>query len=45
MEIQSQPGKIVPTTLSQQNQSQKRASEVAQVVGPKFKPQYHTKQE
>jgi hypothetical protein len=37
------PRQVVCQTLSQKkkNQSQKRAGEVAQGVGPEFKPQYH----
>jgi hypothetical protein len=34
---------IVHETLSRKNPSQKRTDEVAQGVGPKFKPQYHKK--
>jgi hypothetical protein len=41
--VQSQPGQIVPETLSQKQPSQKRAGGVAQGVGPEFKPQYHKK--
>jgi hypothetical protein len=40
----SQPGQIVGETLSQKNPSQKKEGGVAQGVGPKFKPQYHKKQ-
>jgi hypothetical protein len=36
---QSQPGQIVCKTLYQKYPSQKRAGEVAQGVGPEFKPQ------
>jgi hypothetical protein len=39
----SQPRQIVCETLSQKNPSQKRAGEVAQGLGPEFKPQYHKK--
>jgi hypothetical protein len=39
--VWSQPGQIVHETLSWKNTSQKRASGVAQGVGPEFKPQYH----
>jgi hypothetical protein len=38
--VQSQLGQIVVETLSQKNPSQKRAGEVAQGVGPEFKPHY-----
>jgi hypothetical protein len=41
--VQSQPGQIVPETLSWKNPAQKRAGGVAQGVGPEFKPRYHTK--
>jgi hypothetical protein len=40
--VQSQPGQIVHETLSRKNTLQKKASGVAQVVGPEFKPKYHT---
>jgi hypothetical protein len=40
--VQSQPWQIVLEALSQK-QSQKRASGVAQGVGPEFKPQYRKK--
>jgi hypothetical protein len=39
--VQSQPGQIVCKTLSQKNLHKKRAGEVAQGVGPEFKPKYH----
>jgi hypothetical protein len=39
----SQPGKIVPQTLSQKSPTPKRAGGVAQGEGPEFKPQYHRK--
>jgi hypothetical protein len=38
--VRSQPGQIVPETLSQKNPSQKITGRVAQGVGPEFKPQY-----
>jgi hypothetical protein len=41
--VQSQPGKKVCKTLSQNNPSQKRAGGVAQDIGPEFKPQYQGK--
>jgi hypothetical protein len=41
--VQSQPRQIVFETLSWKNPSQKKASGVAQGVGPEFKPQYHQK--
>jgi hypothetical protein len=43
--VQSQPGQIVHETLCQKKKkpSQKRASGVAQGVGPEFKAQYHQK--
>jgi hypothetical protein len=41
--VPSQPGQIVCKTLSQKKLSQKKASGVAQGVGPKFKPQYRKK--
>jgi hypothetical protein len=40
--VQSQPRQIVQETLSQKNPLQKRASRVAEAVGPEFKPQYRT---
>jgi hypothetical protein len=43
IEVRSQPKQIVHKTLSQKNSSQKMAGEVAQGVGPEFKPQYHKK--
>jgi hypothetical protein len=39
--VQSQPRQIVLKILSQKNPSQKRSGEVAEGVGPEFKPQYH----
>jgi hypothetical protein len=36
--VQSQPGQIVHETISCKNPSQKRASGMAQSVGPDFKP-------
>jgi hypothetical protein len=36
--VWSQPGKIVPKTLSGKNPSQKGFGGVAQGVGPEFKP-------
>jgi hypothetical protein len=45
IKVRSQPEEIVHETLSQQQKkSQKRASGVAQGVGPEFKPQ-QTKKE
>jgi hypothetical protein len=46
--VQSQPEQIVLKTPSQKNQKpkqtlKKRAGGVAQSIGPKFKPQCHTK--
>jgi hypothetical protein len=44
--VRSQPGQIVlqdPIAKKQKKASQKRASEVAQGVGPEFKPPYHQK--
>jgi hypothetical protein len=41
--VQSQPRQTVWETLSQKHPSQKKASEVAQGVGPELKPQYHQK--
>jgi hypothetical protein len=41
--VQSQHKHTVCKTLSQKHPSQKRAGEVAQGIGPEFKPQYHTK--
>jgi hypothetical protein len=40
--VQSQPGQIVPETLSQKKKPspRKRAGGVAQGIGPEFKPQY-----
>jgi hypothetical protein len=38
--VQSQPGEIVPETLSRKNPSLKRASGVTQDVGPELKTQY-----
>jgi hypothetical protein len=43
IEVWSQPGQIVPETLSQKKHLQKRAGGVAQGVGPEFKLQYHKK--
>jgi hypothetical protein len=43
IKVQSQPGQIVFETLSRKNPSHKRASRVAQGVGPEFKPQYRKK--
>jgi hypothetical protein len=40
---QNQPGQIVCKILSQKSPSQKRASGVAQGVGPEFKSQYRKK--
>jgi hypothetical protein len=39
--VQSQPGQILPETLSQKTHHKKRTGGVAQVVGPEFKPQHH----
>jgi coenzyme F420-reducing hydrogenase beta subunit len=39
--VRNQPGQIVHETLSQKYLSQKRASRVAQGVGPEFKLPYH----
>jgi hypothetical protein len=39
----SQHRQIVCETLSRKNPSQKRASGVAQGIGPEFKPQNHKK--
>jgi hypothetical protein len=41
--VQSQSGQIVCEPLPRKNPTQKRAGEVAQGVGPEFKPQYHKK--
>jgi hypothetical protein len=41
--VQSQPGQIVPETLSRKNPSQYRAGGVAKGLGPEFKPQYRKK--
>jgi hypothetical protein len=41
--VQSKPGQIVHETLSQKYPSPKRATGVAQGVGPEFKPQYGKK--
>jgi hypothetical protein len=45
--VQSQPGQIICETLSQKNPSQKGggggAGDMAQGIGPEFKPQYHKK--
>jgi hypothetical protein len=41
--VPSQPGQTVREILSQKYPSQKRAGEVAQGVGPEFKPQYGKK--
>jgi hypothetical protein len=41
--VQNQSRQIVSKTLCQRNPSQKRSGEVAQGVGPEFKPQYHKK--
>jgi hypothetical protein len=38
--VQSQPRQIVHSTLSWKNPSQKSAGEVAQGVGPEFRPKY-----
>jgi hypothetical protein len=38
--FKASPGKIVHEILSRKNPSQKRASRVAEGVGPEFKPQY-----
>jgi hypothetical protein len=43
MVVQSQPGQIVLKTLSQKNQSQKRACGMAQGVGPEFKVRHGKK--
>jgi hypothetical protein len=44
IKVQSQPWQIVQETLSRKYLTQKkRAGEVAQVVGPEFKPQCHIK--
>jgi hypothetical protein len=40
IKVRSQPGQIVPKTISQKNPLQKRAGGVAQGEGPEFKPQY-----
>jgi hypothetical protein len=36
--VQSQPGQIVHNTLFQKKKSQKKGGDVAQGVGPEFKP-------
>jgi hypothetical protein len=41
--VQSQPGQIIPKTLSPKNLSQTRAVRVAQGVDPEYKPQYRGK--
>jgi hypothetical protein len=38
--VQSQPGQLVPQTLSQINPSQKRAGGMAEGVDAEFVPQY-----
>jgi hypothetical protein len=43
LKVQRQPGQIVCETPILKNPSQKRASGVAQGIGPEFKPQYHQK--
>jgi hypothetical protein len=45
MAVRSQPGQIVPKTLSQKYPSQKMAGGVVQGGGPEFKSHYHTKKE
>jgi hypothetical protein len=40
IEVQSQPGPIVPETLSQNTLHKNRAGGVARGEGPEFKPQY-----
>jgi hypothetical protein len=39
--FEASPRQIVREILSQKKPSQKRASGVAQELGPEFKPQYH----
>jgi hypothetical protein len=43
--VQSQPGQLLRETLSWKNPSRKRVGEVAQGIGPEFKPQYSKKKE
>jgi hypothetical protein len=42
--FKANPRQIVCETLSPKNPITKRAGEMAQVVGPMFKPQCHTKE-
>jgi hypothetical protein len=43
IKVRSQPGQIVPETLSQKYLTQKGAGGVAQGEGPEFKPWCHKK--
>jgi hypothetical protein len=43
--VRSQPGQIVPKTLSWKHPTQNKPGGVAQGTGPEFKPQYHEEEE